>query len=154
MGSGIYFFAGSSDSVELNRAIDDIGLIKVPYRLDTKVHESADQGPFCYLSFLPVDQLHPYGKPPVKVSDATDPLLQFMQAYVDREGLVAGRIYWPDDNSETATLTKPYYQKVARWIRKNWSKGEEGYYFGPEAAQMRGKGVKFHYLKPGVKIKS
>ena len=157
MGSSIEFFAGPADDRALCAEARDSGLHLVPPWLDQL--ESADvdnpaKGPFWFLSFVPIRDLHPYGDPPVQVSDATDPLIELLRGYYDPPHLVAGRLYWSNDVPALSRQTKPHYTRLARWIRRSWMKRpEDGYFIGPDALQLIAKhGAKTTYLHPGVNI--
>ena len=149
-------FGAKEDTRELTRFASTMGLRLLPFNIDQIGNPDMDDPearPGCYLSYLPVEELHPYGEPPIKISDASDPLIQFLRPYYSRPYLVAGRIYWSDDAPEFEDLTKPYYNKLQRWVRKNWKKREEdGYYVGPEAERLiRDEGAKPVYFPPGTK---
>ena len=107
-----------------------------------------------YFSFLPLEQLHLYGKPPVKISDATDPLIFFVPPRYDPPNLIAGQICWTGQYGTFGAQTKPYYAKLWRWVDKNWTKRlEDGYYLGPEAERLAEREeTQLYYLPPGVKI--
>lgn len=148
MGSNVAFYCGASDSESLQDYALSIGLRVVPPTLDRGVDDDPVEGPFCYLSILDKDELSPYGDPPIKVSDATDPLIGFMRAYFKNPYLVLGHIYWSDDVSALAQQTKPYYQKLVRWIKKEWEKYGD-FYIGPEAKTLLDKGAEMVNVLPG-----
>ena len=105
-------------------------------------------GPFCYLSLVPISELHPYGKPPQRVTDAKDPMLGFMRGYFRDPYLVLGHIHWSDDVAALAAQTKPYFQKLHYWIKREW----EPYgnlYIGPEAKNLIAKGAHMVNELPG-----
>jgi hypothetical protein len=144
MGSSIGFFCGNSDNAQLTDFAKSIGLCLVPLRLDQgEVGEPEATGPGCFLSPVPVDELHPYGEPRVLVSDVTDPLMMFMRGYYKAPCLVLGQLAWNNDVPRLASITRPYYQKIARWIRKEWTKPEGwDFYCGPEAMSLLRNGAK------------
>lgn len=148
MGSSVSFYCGPEDDQALREQAKSIGLDLVPAwldKLDSYSDANAERNPFSYLTFLPIDELHPYGKPPVNIGDAIDPLIEFLRAYYDPPYLVSGRIYWSTDVKSLAAKTKPYYTKLARWVRKNWTKrSDSSFYFGPQAARL----VEEHGAKP------
>jgi len=75
-----------------------------------------------YLSFLPLEELHPYGKPRVMISYATDPLIPFVAPRYDPPNLIAGQLQWTGQYSRFGAQTKPYYAKLWRWVDRNWTK--------------------------------
>jgi hypothetical protein len=95
-----------------------------------------------------MSQLHPYGNP-LRISGATDPVMRFMRAYFKDPYLVLGHVYWSNDVPGLAAQTKPYYQKLARWIRKEWEKAGD-FYFGPEAKRLADKGAELVNVLPGT----
>jgi hypothetical protein len=119
----------------------------VPPTVDRPVSDDPADGPFCYLSVLAPHELSPYGDPPVKVSDATDPLLRYMRPYFKNPYPVLGHIHWSDDIAELAAQTKPYYQRLARWIRRHWTKYGD-FYLGPEAIRLRERGAQLVNVLP------
>ena len=89
---------------------------------------------------VPESALHPYGNPPVRITDARDPVLRFIRPYFSNPFLVVGHIYWSNDVPELAQRTKPHYQRMVRWIRKEWVKDGD-FYIGPEADQLVQRGA-------------
>lgn len=75
--------------------------------------------------------------------------MRFMRAYFKSPYLVLGHIYWSNDVPSLAAQTKPYYQKLARWIRKEWEKVGD-FYFGSEAMRLAGKGAELVNVLPGT----
>lgn len=148
MGSSILFFSGRSDNDALQAFASSIGLSLVPLTLDRCVPEDPAAGPFCFLSVLPTDKLSPYGVDMVNVSDATDPLIGFLRSYCKGPYLVAGHIYWSNDVPELSKVTRPYYNKLVRWIKKEWEKYGE-IYIGPEARACLDKGAEMVNILPG-----
>lgn len=147
MGSSIGFYCGLSDNEELELYAKSIGLHTVASSMDGQVFNDPVSGPFCYLSLVEKAELHPFGNPPVRISDAKDPILRFMRAYFCNPYLVVGHIYWSNDVPALASQTKPYYQKLARWIRKEWSKYGD-FYVGPEAKSLIDKGAELVNVLP------
>jgi hypothetical protein len=160
MSRAIYFFADPSDTKALTEYAQSLGLSVVPMRLVPAEIEASrirpQDHPVCYLSPIPVDALHPYGSPPVNLSGATDPLLEYWRSRVAGSTLVQGRLYWSDDAMEFASVTKPFFSKLQRWIRKNWQRRkEDGYYIGPGAGLAVAEGkYMLSYLDPGAEIVS
>jgi hypothetical protein len=137
MGSSISFYCGKEDNLALEEQAKALGLFVVPMRLDREVPADPAQRPFCYLSLLPPEQLHPYGMPAVNVSEATDPMIELLRSYYLHPHLVSGRLYWSDDIKPLAALTKKPYTQLARWIRSNWRKLDgSSFFFGPEAERL------------------
>ena len=126
-----------------------IGLYIVAPTLDKPVDTDPESGPFCFLSLVDKTELHPFGNPPVRITDAKDPVMRFMRAYFKNPYLVVGHIYWSNDVPTLASQTKPYYQKLARWIRKEWVKYGD-FYIGPEANCLIGKGAEKINVLPGT----
>jgi len=63
-------------------------------------------------------------------------------------------VIWYTDVKEFAKQTKPYFQKLRRWVRANWRRREEdGYYVGPHAERILQEGAQIAYLPPDVTIK-
>ena len=145
MGSSIAFYCGNRDTDAIQNFARSIGLgIVAPLVGDPLV--SAEAGPFCYLAPAGLD-LHPYGSPPAKISDATDPLISFMRAYYKYPYLVLGHIQWSDDVPRLASQTKSHYQKLGRWIRKEW-KEHGDFYLGPEAQSLADGGAQLVNVLP------
>lgn len=157
MGSSIQFFAGPADDRALCDAARAIGLsLLTPWldQLDTADPDKPETGAFWYLSTVPTAGLHPYGSPPVQVSDATDPLIELLRGYYVPPFLVAGRLYCSDDVPALSRQTKPYFSRLARWVRSNWKRRtEDGYYIGPEAMRLVAEDqAQVAYIPPGVEI--
>ena len=134
MGSSIGFYCTNQDRLILERFTDSIGLKLLPPKIDIKL-KAAEDGAFCYLSLVDIDQVHPYGDPPTKISYAKDPVMIYMRGYLKDPYLVLGQIQWSDSVPHLAQETKPSYQKVVRWIKKQWA-NEGDFYFGPEAREL------------------
>lgn len=152
MTSSVAFYCGPSDNARLTEFIESCGLRLAPMQLDTEVaHDPAD-GPYCYISAVEVSELKPYGTPPVRISNAGNPLLGFLRAYYKAPYLVLGHIQWSDDSREMAEITKPWYGKIKRWIAKEWQK-KGSFYFGPEALCLLDDGAKkVNFLPNSVTI--
>lgn len=148
MGNSVGFYCSSSDCKALQQYAVSIGLSVVPPILGNSVSDDPELGSFCYLSVIAENELTPYGSPPVKISDATDPLIGFMRAYYKHPYLVLGHIYWSNDVPDLAKKTRSFYQKLAKWIKGNWEKYGD-FYIGPEAKELFNKGAKMVNVLPG-----
>jgi hypothetical protein len=116
MGSSIGFYCGNTDIGDLSRFSESVGLHLIPMQLDGDVGQPWEDGPACYLSVLPREELHLYGTPPIKVSDGTGRCCfhaGLSQGAVPR----VGPLEMDDDKAEFAVITRPYVQKIARWIQ-------------------------------------
>lgn len=154
MGLSIYLFAGPTDSRCLCELCQSVGLRMYPILMNQPEMVPTDDPaarPFCFLSFLAREELHPYGNPP-RISDATDPLLELMFPYFKNNLLVIGRIFCSNDVPDLFRITKPWFRKLAKWIRGNWEKLPTGQYVGPEAKSLLEAGAKLAYFPPGVPI--
>jgi hypothetical protein len=69
MGSSICFFCGSSDNDNLQNFAMSLGLHLISMKIDNEVSWDPSLGPVCYLSVVPKSELHPYGNPPIRVTD-------------------------------------------------------------------------------------
>lgn len=145
MASSIYFFCGPEDYRELIQFVASIGLFVFPVcpvDIDpaTGEHWAKDnpqEAPLGFLSFLPIDQLHPYGSPVgMKIDDTVDPMILFIFPYYQPPYLVAGSFQLSTD--KFSAQTQPYFRKLANWIRKHYRKRPEikGFYFGPQADNL------------------
>src|SRR5262245_27475682 len=156
MGSSIGFYCGKADNAELTEFARSVGLHVVPPRLDREsAGEPEEAGPFCYLSTLPREELHPYGQPPVLIADVKDPLLLFMRGFYKEPYLVLGQIHWNNDVAALASITRPYFQKLTRWIRQNWRKPDRwDFYCEPEASTLLARGAQTVNSLPSIPIKT
>jgi hypothetical protein len=142
MGSTVGFFCGQDDNAALEGFAESIGLAVISPSVDKALPGDAAEGPYCFLSAAPERDLHPYGKPAVRLSDARDPLMRFMRGYFKNPYLVAGHIYWSNDVPALAAQTKPYYQRLSKWIKENWILlPGGGFYVGPQAKMLLDKGA-------------
>lgn len=152
MGQGIYFFTSNQDNQLLCEYGRAIGLHLVAPMADAGELSPSDDPtgkPFCYLSTVSKDQLHPYGNPRI-VGPATDPLLEFLRSYRDDGKIVMGRIHWSDDVPELSEQTKPYFSKLKRWIKKNWEQLPDGQFIGPQAQRLVDEGAECIQLPSSV----
>lgn len=92
MVSGVLFYCGSSDIEALTDYIQSLGLIFVAPIMNQKLEEENFEGPFFYISIIPKSELNPYGDPPLRISDATDPFIDFSRGYFKDPYLVLGHI--------------------------------------------------------------
>ena len=150
MGSSVGFYCGPTDIDALQGFAVSTGLHLVPMTIDKENVLAPGDGPFCYLSLAPKSELHPFGKPPVKLTDAKDPMLGFVRAYFKNPYLVAGHIYWSNDVAALAAKTKPYFQKLRDWVEREWELlPGGGYYVGREAKELIAKGAQMVNELPG-----
>lgn len=142
MGSSVGFYCGSKDDEALRDFAKSIGLLLIAPTVDKAPAQDAADGPYCLLSLVPVSELHPYGQPPIRISDAKDPVMRFMRGYFKNPYLVAGHIYRSDDVPMLGAKTKGSFQKLTKWIKGEWEKLPGGdFYVGPEAKILIEKGA-------------
>jgi hypothetical protein len=149
MASSIGLFANLDDYQSLHEYAKSIGLQLVPMLKGEEPPADPAAKPFCYLSSLPPSELHAYGNP-AQFSYGRDPLLLFKRPFYQEPYLVAGFVQWSTDNKAFAEVTKPYYQKLSRWVRKEWTKMPNGFYAGPQARELAAQGAKMVDLLPGT----
>jgi hypothetical protein len=140
MGSSICFYCSHSDNENLQSFAMSLGLHLISTNINDEVSLDPSVRPLCYLSIVPKPELHPYGNPPIRVTEALDPMIFFMRSYFKENYLVLGQIQWQTDVNSLAIQTKPYYQKLTRWIRKEWEK-DGSFYIGNEAKDLITKGA-------------
>jgi hypothetical protein len=151
MGSSIGFFCGNADLKALRSFGESIGLIVIAPKFDKEINDDASTGPYCFFSTVGKSELHPFGNPPVRLTDARDPIMRFMRGYFKAPYLVAGHVYWSDDVKELAAKTKPYFQKTSKWIKTNWELHPGGgFYIGPEAKSLIDTGSEMVNFLPGT----
>lgn len=147
MGSYTCFYCGNSDTTALQDFALSLNLHLIPMTIDGEVKAPAS-GPYCYLSIAPRSELHPYGDPPIRLTDVRDPMLGFMRGYFREPFLVFGHIYWSNDVKGLAAQTKPYYAKLRSWIKREWRRhGDQ--YIGPEAERLISAGAQMVNTLPG-----
>jgi len=155
MGFSVYVFAGPNDNRVFCERVREYGLRMYPILLQQPEITASDDPaayPFCYLSPCPREDLHPYGDP-LCIGSATDPLLDFMRPYFTPPALVViGRLYCSNDVPALFAVTRPYFHRLAKWIRANWARLPTGQYIGPEAQALVEGGAKLAYFPPGVTI--
>jgi hypothetical protein len=150
MGSSIGFYCGPLDIGDLESFARSIDLHLIAPRMDAEDVLPPENGPFRYLSVVPKSELHPFGMPPVNITDARDPIMRFMRGYFENPYLVAGHLYWSNDVRPLAAVTKPYFEKLRRWIKGRWERlPGGGFYIGPEAKALVSKGATMVNVLPG-----
>jgi hypothetical protein len=151
LGSTIGLFGDQGDTSQLMAVATSMGLQAIAMRADRTLASDPADGPGCYLSLVPSHELHPFGDPPVRYTDARDPLLFFMRPYYKAPYLVAGQINWNNDDPSLAAITRPYFQRLARWVRANWKKPENcAFYAGPGASERIAEGAELVNVLPGT----
>lgn len=146
MGRQVNFYASRRDTLEFQSFAKSVGLRVFPL-LTTQFtsgghdpnEDNLEAAPGAYLSPIPREQLHPYGDPPIRISGATDPLIQFIRSYYDAPYLVSGRIWYEPEDDEFGPIVRPHFNRLARWIRKHWRKRPDicdFLYFGPGAERL------------------
>jgi hypothetical protein len=115
--------------------------------------DNPSTNPFCYLSPLPMSELHPNGTPP-GIGPATDPLLEFSFAYfLPPDKLVLGGLHCSTDVPDFFPVAKPYFRKLAKWISANWKTLPGGqFYIAPEVESLLANGARLVNFPPGVEI--
>lgn len=154
MGSRILFVAGPSDLEVLTNFIRSLGLHLVPLQSDQKYTDDSRILTGCFISPVPAHELQTWGNPSVRYSDVLDPILRFTRSVYSPPYLTPGDIYWNNDVPALAAKTKSTFQRIARWVRKNWAKPEgDDWHFGPEARHLVFvKGIEATSMVPGVKL--
>lgn len=148
--NSIAFYAAEQDYEALLDFIRQLGLILVSASFDRDAAEDPGEMPFCYLSVIPKNALHPYGQHRL-VGYATDPLISFMRPYHRAPYLVLGHFQWSSSAGEFSQRTKPYYQKLAAWVKKRCTLLPGGdIYIGPHAAELAKNGAEFVNVLPGA----
>jgi hypothetical protein len=148
MGSRIAFYCGNQDHQALQAYAQSIGLKAIAPEIDKPLKEPAD-GRMCYLLPITHKELHPYGEPKTLLTDVKDPMLFFMRGYFSDPYLLLGQLGWNDLKPELAAITKPYYQKLLKWIKANWEKSGD-IYIGSEAKLLIEKGAQKVNSIPGA----
>ena len=155
----IWFHASPEDQLEFREYIDSLGLFVFPYRLRLlgKTPSTAKDDLGGFISFLPSAELNPYrgyktnGKLfrfKRQISEVTDPLTNWNPSYLmEYEGdryIIQGFLEWnfnetnrePNRQEETKK-GKYYFDKLCRWIRKNWPPPAKRHlYRGPTAQKL------------------
>lgn len=151
MGSVVGFICGNEDHKMLQTYAESIGLKAIAPVINQPLKENPADGAWCYLLPISHTELHPYGEPKIKLADVKDPLLFFMRGYYKKPYLVVGQIHWNNDVPDLAVETKPYFNKLSKWIKSNWKLplGED-FYIGPEAEFLIEKGAEIVNAIPGT----
>ena len=149
MGSSIDFYCGQSDTDNITKYAETIGLYLISPTIDKPTTKSAIQsGPYALLSTVPQGEMTAVGIPPVRITDACHPVMRFMRSYYQEPYLVLGHVYWSNDNREMALMTKPFFRKIVSWVRSNWQKVGD-FYYGPEAMGLIQSGAEKVNFLPG-----
>jgi hypothetical protein len=156
----ILIFAGLEDDLALRTYAQSLGLTLLhphAFRMTAEENERAFDNPIQggLFSFLPVQQLHRHPHPDIGFCEALDPLILYIRPSYRPPYLVAGQIHWYTDVRTMADQTKPYFQKLRRWVQTNWRRrDEDGYYVGPAAERLLVEGkAQATYLPPDVTVK-
>ncbi len=157
----VLLFAAAEDDTALRAYAKSIGLTLLhphAYKMTSEENERAfdDSAQGGLFSFLPVEQLHRHPHPNIGLSEALDPLIRYVRPTYRIPHLVAGQIHWYTDARKMADQTKPYFQKLRRWVGDNWRRREEDdYYIGTHADELLAAGkAQIAYLPPGVTVKT
>lgn len=150
MASSIAFYCGPKDLDAINAYMESIGLHLIPLQIGGVVALEPSEGPLCYISLNPIVELHPYGNPPINISYAKDPLILFMRGYFKNPYLVNGFIQCPDIDADFEKIARPHFQKIKKWIFKNWKQMPGGdFYIGNDGAHLVVAGAKMVNAIPG-----
>jgi hypothetical protein len=157
MGSRILFVAGPEDQMVLTDFIRGLGMHLIPPQADQVYSDDPSILGGCWISPVPAQELHPWGRvgePQVKYLDVLDPILSFTRSVYKPPYLRPGDIYWNNDVPALAAQTKSTFQKIARWVRKNWPKPDgDDWHFGPQARRLVfEEGVKATSMVPSVTL--
>jgi hypothetical protein len=154
MGSRTLFVAGPQDMKELNAFIRSLGMYMVSPGPDFKYSDDETVLGRCYVSPIPAGKLKVSGPKYIWYSEVLDPIIPLMRSVYNPPYIRPGDLYWNNDVRELAVQTKPTFQAISRWIRKNWPKPEgDDWHFGPEARRLVfEEGVIATSLVPGVTL--
>jgi hypothetical protein len=139
MGSNVVIYGCETDCRTLEEFTRSLGLRLIAPMVGVAAPESGKDGPWCYLSLRPENELHPFGVPP-RYTDARDPLLGFMRPYYVEPYLVLGHIHRSTDVRSLAALTELPFNRIKRWIKASWTKYGD-VYIGPGAADLIERGA-------------
>jgi hypothetical protein len=139
---------------ELNAFVRSLGMYLVPPSPEVEYSDDETVLGGCYISPVPAEELHTTSKLPARYADVLDPIISFTRSVYRSSYIRPGDIYWNNDVPALAVQTKPIFQKIARWVRRNWPKPEgDDWHFGPEARHLVfEKGVEATSMVPGVKF--
>jgi hypothetical protein len=154
MGSRILFYAGPQDMNELNAFVRSLDLYLVPPSPALEYSDDETELGRCFISPVPKEELRTWGHKTAWYQDTLDPIISFERSIYQGSFIRPGDIYWNNDVRSLAVQTKPIFQKIARWVRKNWPKPQgHDWHFGPEAKHLVFKeGVKATSMVPGVTL--
>lgn len=138
MARTILLIAAEPDYEQLVSYCADIGLRLQPMMIGQSLRAPKD-GPVCFLSLTASESLHPYGDPPIRLSVALDPMLLFMRPYHAPPFLVDGQISLNEDSPAISSQIRPHFEKIRRWVKKNWVKPHAAY-VGPVAHELLSTG--------------
>lgn len=149
MSRQVSFLAGPADLPDLERSATSKGMIFI--RGDEYGRgRSALPGTlayFGYFSILPRDKLTLHRGRPCEVFD---PILMYRPSYIENGYLTIGNVYENQDNGKLSPLTKPHFDRVARWIRKWPRDAKYGVNIGPHAQELIDHGLKPVNWIPGT----
>jgi len=155
----ILLFAASDDDVSLRGFARSIGLSLLnphAYRMTVAENERSFDNPAQggYFSFMPVDTLHKHPHPNIGLCEALDPLILYIRPRYVNGLLIAGQLQHYTDVKAMAKQTKPYFQKLRKWVASNWRlRSEDDYYIGPHAdGLLTNEGAITSYLPPHVSV--
>lgn len=148
MGHSISIYGSNADTQRLTDYARAIGLHLIPPRTNLTVADDPADGPYCYLSLHKLADLEPYGDPAIRLGSAVHPVLVFRRPFYEDSSLILGSVRCSDDVPELYQQTHPYYQKLARWIRKEWRRYGD-FYLGPEGATLFEGGASMRNVRPG-----
>lgn len=155
----ILMLAGSEDDAAFRAYAESIGLTllhphayKMTFEENKRAFEIPEQGG-CF-SFLPVERLHRHPHPDIGLCHALDPLIPYIRPFYKPPHLIAGQVIWYRDVEAFARQTRPYFQKLWRWVQTNWQLREDGYLIGPHGGRILHGGAKVAYMPPNVTTKT
>lgn len=160
MTAQVNFFASESDQLELVARARSLGLVLIkevwPVGGSPEIRDSVGPGVFAF-SAVGVADLHPYEAMPkgsglMRVSHATDPVLEFISSRIEDGAIVAGRIWWSDYPPELAKVTRRPFRALQRWISGRWAKRSDGFYVGSAAQGLISGGMEALYVPRSVVI--
>lgn len=149
MSRTILFASTPKDEEQLIALFESLGLLRIPMVRELTPYD----GRGGYLSSLAENELQVWGDPP-RYQDVLDPLLRFRFSDIQPGYLRPGRIEQNLDSDVMASKTRLTFDRIARWIRKNWPKPNGIFeYCGPDAANIiRNQGLMVTDLVPGTAI--
>jgi hypothetical protein len=147
MGSNVVIYGSETDCRALEEFTQSLGLSLLGPMVGVAALKSGRDGPWCYLSLRPKNELHPFGVPP-RYTDARDPLLGFMRPYYSEPYLVLGHIHRSMDVQSLAVLTELPFNRIKRWIKANWTKYGDAY-IGPGVVDLIERGAQKVNVLPG-----